>query len=206
MMNFTQNTKMERNDMERYIFTMRDKIFVPAYERVKQLYALGYRTGEILSIVNSEFADVMVNPLSMDALNGLIGSHKEEMLAARENLGIGFREQIANQMQILHEKTSGIERKLVEVYCGQLNEFLDQMASLDPNEIDENGNYKNTNRLFVLHELIDKFHLKIEKITGTGTLREVEAYRIKLEIKTKAEAGKSMMIPGYDNDEVIEEE
>ena len=180
-----------------------ERVCVPAYERIKELHALQMSYADISEAVNSEFEDILLNPITVKNIKSIVVENSEDFKKYRQELGLSYRAQIQEQMEFLHNKTAGVERKLVAAYAEKLDILLDEFILLDPQELDDDGNRKNTSRCFVLLELIDKMHVKIEKITGTQTLRDVEAFRIKLEYKAASEKG-SGMLPAYPNGTTID--
>jgi hypothetical protein len=84
---------------------------------------------------------------------------------------------------------------MVSVYVNKLRQALNQLADLDLDERDDEGNYKNTSRIFVLIEMAEKFQGKIAKIVGTDALREIEVFKQKAEAKAKADADKGGLLP-----------
>lgn len=177
--------------------TAADRIFIPAYERIMQLYAFNYTAADIHSIINDEFQDAMINPIGIEQVRKIILHNKPQMDKVREEMGLSFRAEIQQQLKILHDKTASTENRLVSVYIKKIDECLDELQDLDPQEKDEEGNYKHTRRIFVLEEMISKFHNKCEKITGTSAIREIEIYRQKAQAKAEADAEGKNPLPAF---------
>ena len=171
------------------------RVCVPAYERIKQLYAFGHTNVQIMSIIEEEFSDIDYNQLSLDGIRKLIENNKAEFDEARFDWGMQCRQEIQRQIAILFNKTQDKECLMVEVYVEKMHKALEELRDLDISEIDDDGNFKNTSRVFVLIELVDKFQSKISKIVGTDALREIEAYRMKMEAKVNAEQNKGSLLP-----------
>ena len=173
------------------------RVGVPAYERMKQLYAMGYTANQITEMLRSEFEDIDYNPISVTSVTKLIKSNVREFEVARMELGMQCREEIQRQTALLFRATEDVELTMVQVYVQKLNQVLEEMRDLDLAELDENGNFKNTSRIFVLLEFAEKFQSKIAKIVGTDALREVEVFRQKAEAKRQAEEKGTGLIPAH---------
>jgi hypothetical protein len=171
------------------------RVCVPAYERIKQLYAFGYTNSQILETIESEFSDIDYNSYSMESLKSLIKENKKEFDAARMEMGLQCREEIQRQIALLFNKTEKTECLMVEIYVNKMHKALEELRDLELDELDDDGNFKNTSRVFVLIELVDKFQSKISKVVGTDALREIEIYRMKMEAKVNAEQNKGSLLP-----------
>ena len=177
---------------------MGSRVMVPAYERMKQLYALGYTNAQIAETLHQEFQDIDYNPITPTMVKKLVQSNIESFEQARMELGEKCRDEIQRQVAYLFRATEDVELTLVSVYVGQLKSVLEEMRGLDLQEIDEEtGNYKNTSRMFVLIEFVEKLQSKIAKIVGTDALREVEVFRQKAEAKRAAEERGAGLIPTH---------
>lgn len=173
------------------------RVGVPAYERMKQLYALGYTVNQITEMLHQEFNDIDYNPIGAGSVKKLIQENSREFEIARMELGLQCREEIQRQTALLFRATEDVELTMVQVYVHKLNAVLEEMRNLDLAELDENGNFKNTSRIFVLLEFAEKFQSKIAKIVGTDALREVEVFRQKAEAKRQAEEKGTGLIPTH---------
>jgi len=171
------------------------RVCVPAYERMKELFALGYTNVQIVEALSHEFHDIDLNPLSQGSVRTIIELNQREFQIARMELGLKCREEIQRQTAILFRATEDVELEMVSVYVRKLREALKSMGDLDLSEIDEDGNYKNTSRMFVLIEMSEKLQSKIAKIVGTDALREIEVFRQKAEAKSKVEASSGGLLP-----------
>lgn len=172
------------------------RISVPAYERMKQLYAYGYTNAQIAEMLHQEFQDIDYNPFTGTTVKILIQQNIKEMERSRMELGLRCREEIQKQTALLFQATQDVELTMVQVYVHQLRKVLDEMRDLDLSEIDpETGNYKNTSRMFVLLEFAEKFQSKIAKVCGTDALREIEAFRSKAQAKAETESKGSGLLP-----------
>ncbi len=172
------------------------RVSVPALERMKQLYALGHTNSQIAETLHSEFQDIDFNPITTTIVKKLINVNIEAFEQARMELGIKCRDEVQRQVAYLFRATEDVELTLVQVYVKQLQSILEEMRNLDLQEIDpETGNYKNTSRMFVLIEFVEKLQSKIAKIVGTDALREVEVFRQKAEAKRQAEEKGSGLLP-----------
>jgi hypothetical protein len=177
---------------------MGSRVSVPAFERMKQLYALGYTNAQIAETMHQEFQDIDYNPITTTMVKKLIAANGPAMDQARMELGEKCRDEIQRQTAALFRATEDVELTLVSVYVGQLKSVLEEMRELDLQEIDpETGNYKNTSRMFVLIEFVEKLQSKIAKIVGTDALREVEVFRQKAEAKRAAEERGTGLIPAH---------
>ena len=176
------------------------RVSVPAYERMKQLYAYGHTNAQIAEILQQEFSDIDYNPLTVGAVKKLINMNQREMDSARMELGMRCREEIQKQTALLFCATQDVELTMVQVYVFKLQSVLDEMRNLDLTEVDENGNYKNTARMFVLLEFAEKLQSKIAKVCGTDALREIEAYRQKAQAKAEADQKGSQLLPARGRD------
>lgn len=165
-----------------------NRINVPVYERVKYLYALGYTDGHIAKMINSEFDDIELYSMNPEIIRMLRSENKEDFDNTKNELATRCRESILETAGVLYNVTSDKEMKMARVYAMQLDKILDALGDLDINEIDEDtGSYKNTSRFFVLMEMAEKLQTKAAKLTGTEAIREIEAYRMKMQAKVQAE-------------------
>jgi len=171
------------------------RVCVPAYERMKELFALGYTNVQIVEALSHEFHDIDLNPLSQGSVRTIIELNQREFQIARMELGLKCREEIQRQTAILFRATEDVELEMVSVYVRKLREALNSMADLDLAEIDDDGNFKNTSRMFVLIEMSEKLQSKIAKIVGTDALREIEVFRQKAEAKRKVEDSGGGLLP-----------
>ena len=173
------------------------RVCVPAYERMKHLYALGYTNAQITEVLKHEFQDIDINPISVGSISVLIKKNAREFELARMELGLKCRDEIQRQTAILFRATEDVELEMVSIYVKKLRQALNEMGDLDLSEMDEDGNYKNTSRMFVLIEMSEKLQSKIAKIVGTDALREIEVFRQKAEAKRQAEASAGGLIPAH---------
>lgn len=165
--------------MNRNISDSRVRVSVPAFERMKQLYAFGNTNAQISEILQSEFHDIDFNQMTVTMVKTIIVENQDEFNKARAAMGDKCREEIQQQVAMLFKATRDVECVMVDVYVEKMESALAQLRELDLDELDEEGNYRNTSRIFVLIELIDKIQTKIAKIVGTDALREVEVFRQK---------------------------
>lgn len=171
------------------------RVCVPAYERMMQLYAFGHTSAQISEILQQEFADIDYNPMSASAIKKTIEMNQSEFQIARMNLGLKCRDKIQEQIAILFNATEDVELTMVSVYVNKLRDVLNQLADTDIGEQDDDGNYTQTSRFFVLLEMAEKLQGKVAKIVGTDALREIEVFRKKAEAKQQAESDKGSLLP-----------
>lgn len=173
------------------------RINVPVFERICYLYSMGFANTDMVDILNTEYEDLIESPITLGKLELIISEHKAQLDIYSKEMGLSFREEIQGHIKVLYEKTCIKEKDIVEIYLDKIGQYLDELKTLDPAEEDEDGNFVNTSRIFVLHELIDKFHKSASKITGTEALRDIEIFRMKEEAKAAAAADKNNLLPSY---------
>lgn len=171
------------------------RVCVPAYERIKQLYAFGHTNAKILDIVNSEFSDIDYNSFSLQSLKKLINNNLQEFEQARMELGMQCREEIQRSIAQLFLATGDVECVMVDVFVKKMRAALDELMDLDMQEKDDDGNFKNTSRTFVLIEIVERLQKSVAKVVGTDALREVEAFRQKAMIKAQIAEENDGLLP-----------
>ena len=196
---FLESQEVPTRDMNGF------RMSVPAMERMKQLYAFGHTYFQICEILKTEFEDIDFNPITPRSIKKIVEQYKAEFENARLQMGLDCREAIQRQITNLFNIAQEKECKLVEVYTKKLDSALSQLADLDLDEKDEDGNYKNTSRVFVLLEMIEKLQSKVSKIVGTDALREIEVYRQKIEAKAAAEDKSNSLLPPIAKGSVVDE-
>lgn len=165
-----------------------NRMSIPAFERLKQLYAFGHSITHMVEILSKEFGDIDYNPLTVDILKIIIHKNKEELERDRLTLTQDCRDHVRRQIARLFDLVQQSECRMVEVYVKKFDTLINQLSALDMDERDEGtGAWKNTSRCFVLLELIDKIQGKIAKVVGTDALREIEIYKQKMAAKAEAE-------------------
>jgi len=171
------------------------RVCTPAYERMKHLYALGHTAAQISEILHQEFMDIDYNPCTPAMVRKVIEQNMNQFEQSRMELGILCRKEIEKQTQLLFNKVQSEELDHVDVFVIKWKEARDELRTLDLSEIDEDGNFKNTSRIFVLIELCDKLQSRVSKIVGTDALREIEIFRQKAAAKAEAEQNKGNLLP-----------
>lgn len=180
-------------------------ISVPAYERMMQLNAMGHKPDQINFILNQELADIDFNTYTTHDITVIIKDNKEEFERFRKDMGLKCREKVQDQIARLFEVVKDEEHEMVEVFAGKMKEALLSLRNLDLNELDDDGNYKNTSRIFVLTEMVIKLQSSVSKIVGTDALREVEIFRAKARAKQESENEKTNgLLPSQSRDVEIE--
>jgi len=179
------------------------RVCVPAYERIKQLYAFGYSNAQISEALQSEFHDIEYNSMTPKHIHTIVNDNLDEFNKARMDLGIKCREEIQHQIQMLFRATENVECHMVSIFVRKMRQALNQLETLDLEQKDDMGNYVNTSRVFVLIEMVEKFQKSIAKIVGTDALREVEIFRQKANLKTPGDKG---LIPAFANNKIVEAE
>lgn len=174
-----------------------DRISVPAYERAKQLYAFGLNVTQITETLKQEFEDIEYNPISQHVVKNMLKEHRSDFELARLELSTYCKEDLQRHTALLFDAVQKDEFNLVAVLSKRLRDVTEQLADLDIDEKDDDGNYKNTSRFFVLFEMADKLQTKMAKITGTDALREVEIFRQKALIKAESEQAKGALLPAH---------
>lgn len=185
------------------------RLNVPMTERIKQLYVFGRSPSQILDIVKAEFEDIEINPITSNFIKDTIMVNRESFERGRLEYAELCRNELKEQVAFLFKKTQQVENRMVEVFSNKLNEALTIFAGLDLEEKDDDGNYKQTSRFFLMMEACDKLQTKIAKVAGTEILRELEAFRQKSEIQAALVAAKANggMMPAHGrtvSDEPIE--
>ena len=180
------------------------RVCTPAYERMKHLYALGHNAAEISEILHQEFMDIDYNPCTPAMVKRIILDNKNNFEQFRMELGLLCREEIQKQTARLFDKVQNEELDHVDVFVIKWKEARDELRTLDLSEMDEDGNFKNTSRIFVLIELCDKLQSRVAKIVGTDAIREVEIYRQKAAAKAEAEQNKGNLLPPLAKGQTLE--
>jgi len=171
------------------------RVCVPAYERMKQLYAYGHTNAQIVEILSQEFKDIDYNPINAYGVKMLIADNSREFENARMELGLKCREEIQHQVALLYRATEDVECVMVKVFVDKMFVALDELADLDMAEKNDDGNFVNTSRMFVLIELATRMQKTVAKIVGTDALREIEIFRKKAQAKMDAESQGGSLIP-----------
>jgi len=170
---------------------------VPAYERMMQLNALGHSVGQIVEILDQEFKDIDFNPYTVESVQKIMTENRAQFDEVKRNLGLKCREEIQEQTARLFAIVKDEEVLMVEVFANKMRQALTSLQDLDLNEKDDDGNYKNTSRVFVLTEMIIKLQSSIAKIVGTDALREVEVFRAKARAKREEEGDSTGLLPAH---------
>lgn len=163
-------------------------------ERLAALYALGYDATVIHEVLETEFGDYELHPITVEVISKVIRHNRTELVKMREQLTVDCRAEIAKQFAKFFEITKSTESKMVDVYLKKMDSLLDELTDLDIQETDEFGNKTNTQRFFLLISAVDKLHGMIAKITGTNALRDVEIHRLKKMAEKEVE--ETPMTPG----------
>lgn len=197
-MNDAQNyLEMERGPMPGMETTNKFgiRLSIPTLARLRQLYCFGHSVTQIVGILQQEFSDVDVNPITPTSIKKYIDENRNEFEAERLELANECRDHVRRQIAHLFSKVEAKECRMVDIYVQKMDQALDQLLNLDFDAKDANGNYINTSRHFVLFEIIEKLQSKISKIVGTDALREIEIYKQRMEAKANAEKDGSGHLP-----------
>ena len=157
---------------------------VTVLERIKECYCRGYNSAQICKSINDEFGDIIHKPLDADDIKGLLNEKKEEFESARMEYSSIVQERHKQKFGSLYLQVLDEEAKQVEVFKGKMAEALDELGGLSLAEKDEDDNYKNTGRIFMLIELTTKLQSAVSKIIGSDALRELEILKLREQIKT----------------------
>jgi hypothetical protein len=174
------------------------RICIPARERIKYLACFGYTHGQITDIINTEYADLQPSPISGRTIKGMLVTMTDEIEEQRKELALHCREELKIHLEALFRKTQQAEHVLVDVYERKMREATTSLDALDLEEKDDDDNYVNTGRVFVLLELIDKFHIKMAKLVGTEAMRDIEVFRQKADIQAAAKDKGDGLLPAID--------
>lgn len=172
---------------------------IPTYERIKQLWALGHSNSTISAIISHEMGDIETGEVKPGDINRLVALNRDDFENTRAKLGLYCQDAIRKHVAVVFNQVQGVEQRMVVIYAEKLDKVLSQLAELDLDEKDEDGNFCNTSRFFILYEMADKLQGKISKIVGTDALREVEAYKMKLSAKVSMEGPR--IIPDYNSEQ-----
>lgn len=164
---------------------------VPAFERIMQLNALGHSFDQIAEVINQEIADIDYNTYSAGTISKILRENAETFETFKMDMGLKCRAQVQDQVEKLFSMVKDEEESMVEVFAGKMKEALTSLRELDLNELDEDGNFKNTSRIFVLTEMVIKLQSSVSKIVGTDALREIEVFRAKARAKQEEENSRS---------------
>jgi hypothetical protein len=164
---------------------------------MKQLYAYGYSNTEISEILNQEFSDIEFDSYTPKRIKETIQYNLEEFVSYKQVLTGQCRDQIQNQVKLMFEATKDVELVMVRVYVKKLQDAMESLDALDLDELNEEGGYKNTARIFVLIEMAEKLQSKIAKIVGTDALREIEIYKAKVSLKQEADNKLGGLVPAF---------
>jgi hypothetical protein len=172
-----------------------NRICTPAYERMKYLYALGNNNTQIVEILSQEFSDIDYNPISARVVKEIINQNKPEFERYRMEIGMLCEEDAKRALASMYRIVQDAEIDQVDVFTYQWKTARDELRTLDLSEVDDDGNFKNTSRIFVLIELCDKLQSKVAKIVGTDAIREIEIFRQKAAAKAEMEQNKGNLLP-----------
>lgn len=161
----------------------------PIMERIGFLFGNGMTNDEIFMTVSQEFSDTLAYPITKESVRTIITKNKPFFLERRKQMGEMHLAAIQGHALSLFEATHVREHKMVEVFNRKMDELLISLASLDLDEKDDKGNFTNTNRAFVIIEMIDKLQTKCAQITGANAMREVAIYKLKLEAQAANKDG-----------------
>lgn len=165
-----------------------ENVPVPVVERVKLLYAVGYRKTEICNIINQELGDIMVYTFDIRKLEILVSSNLKEFEEYKKDMAKKCREDIQLQLANLFEKASRSENKIIDTYSDKIREALDELKLIDLSERDEKGRVVNAAQALVLMEVVERLQKLSAKLAGTDAMREVEIFRQRSEIEKQAKA------------------
>jgi len=130
-------------------------------------------------------------------INGMIKDNREFFNQRRQEMSVICQNEVQQSAAVLFKRSSKAEILMVDTYVDQLNSAMKELRSLDISETDEDGNFVNTSRIFVLIELADKLQSKVAKVAGTEVMREIEAYKMKMAIKADTESAANNPLPAY---------
>lgn len=145
---------------------------------------MGFSQAETRTIVNRELEDYLTTGelTSVEIANfvskneSYINEYKQQYLERCGMMMISAQEAAFN-------KTHTLETKMADSYASKMDDWLNELNSLDITEQDEDGNYVNTSRFFVVHEAITKLHKTLEKLSGTGSMRELSVLSQKMQLE-----------------------
>lgn len=169
---------------------------VPIFERVKHLWIMGHTAASIASMINKEFSDITSRQFGPDDIRLMVDNNKEQLKESRLALSRACRDEMIEQTARMFEIVRREEDLMVKVFAGKLKEALESLMDLDLEERDDDGNYKNTSRIFVLTEMAIKLQSHIAKIVGTDALREIEVFAAKAKAKRESESASTLLPKG----------
>lgn len=145
---------------------------------------MGFERSEILTIINREMEDSLTTgSMTRRQVDQFferneveLEEYKKEYLERCNSMMISAQERAFN-------KTHDAEVKMADRFAAKINDWLDELDTLDITEQDEDGNYINTARFFVIHEAITKLHKTLEKLSGTGSMRELAVLKEKMQME-----------------------
>jgi len=173
---------------------------IPLAERVIFLYNNGFDESEIAVSVCEEFSDIYPVEINENDIYRILKKNKVKLMAARESMSLYCRNEIMKQTASMYNKVATVENELVNTFADKLRQVLAELAEINHEELDEEGNFKNTSRVFVLIELAEKLHNKSAKVIGTETMREIEAFKMKAQIKSETDNSSNTLVPAHARD------
>lgn len=154
---------------------------------------MGTNQDDIYATIVSEFEDVLLNPITKSQIKTMISDNMEVITERRTRIGDLCRTQTENDMMDLFVHCRPAEKLMVMTYNKKLNEALKEFEDLDISEVDEKGNYTNTQRAFNLMAMIEKFHATIAKVSGLDSFRDLEVFRQKSFIAQQLKGGQGLL-------------
>lgn len=166
---------------------------IPVLERVLEMCVMGHSQDDIFYAVKSEFEDILFSPISKSNIKTIISDNMEVVRTRRKRIAELCREQTEEDMLDLFNICRPSEELMVKTYNNKLVEAMDELGSLSLSEKDDDGNFKNTQRIMNLMAMAEKFHATISKVSGLDAVREVEIFRQKSNISSAAKNGSGLL-------------
>jgi hypothetical protein len=150
--------------------------------RLKHLYALGHDTSSIASILQDEFQDIEVNPISYSDIEEIIQKNRPMLMAFKEEMALACKDDVMDQAKAMFDIAFASDNKILRAFAKQADQLCLSMTSLDLSEEDDNGKPKNIGTFFTLMEALERCQRLMERIGGTAMHREMMLYQAKKQI------------------------
>jgi hypothetical protein len=160
--------------------------------RLRHLYAIGYDTAAIASILEDEFQDIEVNPIKVSDIEELIQKNQEMLLGYKAEMALLCKEDCIQQMKETFKTVYNTEHRMTSSLVQKMEQMIGAMIALDMGQLDDSGRPVNMGVYFTLLEAFERTQKLIAKIGGTDSFRDVEVHRARKRIDDESK-GSSLL-------------
>lgn len=161
--------------------------------RFAQLYCLHeHSLPTCCAILNEEFQDIEVNPITQRDLELLIEKNRDWLKEVKEEMTAIIKEEQTSFIKEIANIAFKSESRLAKQLAKKLDDLVTVMIDCDLTIVDEDtGKPINMSAYLGLLEACEKTQKLIGKLAGTDVMREVETYKIKAQIDAEIKANSS---------------